>query len=124
MQYRKFAFFTVGLLALGSLWSCEYEKIEPPDLPPATDTIYYSTQIQPIWDKGCVGCHGAGQDAPNLTAAESYNALISGNFINIADPASSIIYTEMIPGGNMSSHTNQSEANFVLVWIQQGAKNN
>ena len=123
MQYRKFAFFTVVLMALVTLWSCEYEKIQP-DLPPSTDTVYYSSDIQPIFNKGCTGCHGVGLTPPDLTAANSYNALTNGSFINTADPASSIIYTEMTSGGGMSQYTNQSDANLVLVWIQQGAKNN
>jgi hypothetical protein len=124
MQYRKFAFITVVLLALVTLWSCEYEKIEPPDLPPSTDTIHYSAQIQPIWNGGCTGCHGVGMTAPDLTATNSYNALMSGNFVNTASPSTSKIYTEMASGGGMSQYTNTSEANLVLVWIQQGAKNN
>jgi hypothetical protein len=124
MQYKKFAFIAVVLMALVSLWSCEYEKIEPPDLPPATDTIHYSTDIQPIWNRGCDGCHGIGMTPPDLTSANSYNALMSGNYVNTADPASSVIYTEMTGSGGMAQYTNTSEANLVLVWIQQGAKNN
>ena len=124
MRYRKFAFLAVVLLALTALWSCEYEKIVPEPLPPATDTIYYSTDIQPIWNGGCAGCHGQGLTPPDLTAANSYNSLMNGGYINTADPAASEIYTVMASGGSMSQYTDASEANIVLVWIQQGAKNN
>ena len=122
MQYRKYAFITVILLSLITLWSCEYEKILPEPLPPVTDTVHYSTDIQGIWNKDCNGCHGAGMTAPDLSAANSYNALMNGGFVNTADPASSKIYTEMT--GGMAQYTNTSDANLVLVWIQQGAKNN
>jgi hypothetical protein len=122
MQYRKYLFMIAVLMGLLSLWSCEYEKIYPEPLPPVTDTVHYSTDIQPIWNSGCVGCHNTGATAPDLSAANSYNALMNGGFVIPSDPDDSKIYTEMI--GGMSSYTNASQANLVLVWIQQGAKNN
>jgi hypothetical protein len=123
MQYKKYAFIIVVLMGLITLWSCEYEKISPEPLPPVTDTIHYSTDIQPIWNGSCnsAGCHG-GTTGPNLSESTSYNELMNGDFVNTSDPVSSKIYTEMV--GGMSSWTNASQANLVLVWIQQGAKNN
>ena len=123
MQYKRFAGFTVILLALVALWSCEYEKIVP-EVPPVNDSVSYAADIQPIWNSGCTGCHGVGLTAPDLTAANSYNSLVNGGYINVADPASSGIYTCMISGGSMSQYTNAAEAALVLQWIQQGAKNN
>jgi hypothetical protein len=126
MQYRKFAFFTVVLMALVSLWSCEYEKIEPIPAPPITDTVSYSLQIQPIWDKSCLGggCHGSGANQPDLSPSNSYNSLISGGYIILYDPDDSKLYKEIEPGGQMNPYTNANDINLVLVWIQQGAKNN
>jgi len=124
MQYRKYLFMIAVLMGLLSLWSCEYEKIYPEPLPPVTDTIHYSTDIQSIWNSACVGCHSPGVTPPDLSQANSYNSLINGNFVNIAGPASSLIYTCMIGNGSMAVHTNPTQANLVLVWIQQGAKNN
>jgi hypothetical protein len=121
MQYRKYAFMVAVLMSLVTLWSCEYEKIQP-DLPPVNQEISYSADIQPIWNKSCTGCHGSGMTAPDLTEGNSYNDLMNGGFVVTSDPDDSKIYTEMI--GGMSSYTNTSDANLVYVWIQQGAKNN
>ncbi len=62
------------------LTACEYDFIEPtpaPPPPPAGDTISYSQDIQPFFDAKCVSCH-PGVYKPDLTAANSYNALIFG----------------------------------------------
>jgi hypothetical protein len=125
MQYRRFAFISLVLMGLITLWSCEYEKVYPEPLPPVTDTIHYSTDIQPIWNGSCnsAGCHG-GATAPNLSEGTSYTALMNGGYVNTASPSSSKIYTEMASGGGMSQYSNTSDANLVLGWIQQGAKNN
>lgn len=123
MQLRKYTFIMIILSGLITLWSCEYEKIQP-DLPPTTDTVYYAADIQPIWNSGCNGCHGAGMTAPDLSAANSFQSLTNGNFIKTENPSASKIYTVMATGGSMSQYSSTAEANLVLVWIQQGAKNN
>jgi hypothetical protein len=124
MQYKKYAFIIVVLMGLITLWSCEYEKIEPVPLPPITDSLSYSANIQPIFNSDCAGCHGVGMTAPDLTAANSYNSLINGGFVLPGDADDSKLYTEMASGGGMSAYTNTSDANLVFTWIQQGAKNN
>jgi mono/diheme cytochrome c family protein len=109
-----------GIIALVS---CEYEKITY-DTPDPNVPVSYATDIQAIWEKGCVGCHAPGKTAPDLTAANSYDALINGGFVDTVTPNLSIIYTCMSSGGSMAPYSNASDAGLVLVWIQQGALNN
>lgn len=122
MHKRKIFYVIILMAGMIALFSCEYEKIIV-DVPDPTVPVSYSADIQPIWDKGCVGCHGAGQTAPDLTPANSHDALITGGFVDTVSPDQSIIYTCMISGGSMASFTNAQEAGLVLNWIIQGAKN-
>jgi mono/diheme cytochrome c family protein len=112
------------LMGMIALFSCEYEKIVP-DLPDPSVPVSYSADIQHIWNKNCVGCHGAGATPPDLTPANSYNALVSpgSGWISLDAPETSVIYTCMITGGSMAAYSNAKDAGLVLNWIKQGAKN-
>lgn len=123
MQKRKIVYLFLFLFGIMFLASCEYETIKPETTPVPT-VISYSTDIQPIWNKTCTGCHGQGLTAPDLSAGASYNSLINGGLVDTQNPQASIIYTVMASGGSMSAYTNASDANLVLEWIKQGAKNN
>ncbi|MFH1295922.1 MAG: cytochrome c [Bacteroidota bacterium] len=123
MHKRKIFYVIMLMAGMVTLFSCEYEKIVY-DVPDPTIQVSYATDIQSIWNKGCVGCHGTGQNTPDLTATNSYNALINGGFVDTAAPDQSVIYTSMISGGSMAPYTNAKDAGTVLIWIQQGAKNN
>ncbi len=123
MYKRKFLNMIILIVGMIVLFSCEYEKITY-DVPDPTIPVSYATDIQPIWAKGCVGCHPVGGPPPALTPDDSYNALITGGFINDLVPDQSIIYTSMTTGGSMAAYSNAQDAGKVLVWIQQGAKNN
>jgi len=121
-----FLLFVIGLL----LNACTYDFIVKEELPPVDTTVpvSFSKQIVPIFTtEGCVGCHKPGGQAPDLTAANAYNSIQSMKLVNTATPASSIIYTEPDPA-NTAKHTwkkyTAAEAQLVLTWIQQGAKNN
>ncbi len=98
--------------------------------PAITETVQFSKTIAPILTQSCTasGCHG-GSVAPNLTAANAYNSLKTGNYINTATPASSLVYlwltgkesaTMPLGGANNPSNINA----LILAWIKQGAKNN
>ena len=120
-----FLLFTVGLL----LNACTYDFIAEEELPPVDPNVdvLFSTQIVPIFNSKCVDCHKPGGTAPDLTAANAYNSIMSMNLVNTANPPSSIIYTYPDPA-NASTHSwkkySAAEAQLVLTWIQQGAKNN
>ena len=116
------------LLAFGLLLNaCTYDFIVKEELPtvnPNVDVLF-ATQITPIFS-GCVACHKTGGEAPDLTAANAYAAIKSLNLVNTATPASSLIYT--YPSPTTTIHTwkkySAADAQLVLTWIQQGAKNN
>jgi mono/diheme cytochrome c family protein len=123
MHIRKNIHVIVLIVGLVALLSCEYEKIVP-EMPDPNDPVSYSGQIQPIWNKSCIGCHGAGATPPDLSEANSYSALTTGGYVNLNQPDQSSIYLSMKSGGSMSQYSNSSEAGLVLNWITQGAKNN
>jgi hypothetical protein len=114
--------FLFGLL----LNACTYDFIVKEELPPidVTVPVSFSTQIVPIFANSCVSCHKTGGQSPDLSAANAYNGIKTMNLVNATTPESSIIYA--FPGS--SSHSwkgySASEAQLVLTWIQQGAKNN
>ena len=109
--------------------ACTYDYIVKEELPPidVTVPVSFSTQIVPIFTNSCVACHKTGGQAPDLTAANAYNSIKTMNLVNTATPESSVIYTEPNPA-NTSVHAwkkyTAAEAQLVLTWIQQGAKNN
>jgi hypothetical protein len=113
------------------LGSCEYDFIQPEPAPPPpdpTDTIYFSTDVVPIWDNNnCTNCHKpGGVSSLDLTADNAYNSLTSKGLYNVADPASSKIYTFPHPttGDHSYKYANETEADIILQWITQGALNN
>jgi len=122
MHKRKIFYVIILFAGIIALFSCEYEKITPEEPDPSVP-VSYSGEIQPIWDKGCVGCHGIGMTPPDLTPANSYNVLTTKGYVNTNVPEESSIYTCMITGGSMEAYTNSQEAGLVLNWIIQGAKN-
>jgi hypothetical protein len=118
-----FLLFAFGLL----LNACTYDFIAVEELPPVNPNVdvLFATQIAPIFS-GCVACHKAGGEAPDLSAAAAYASIKSMNLANTAAPASSLIYTFPSPTTTIHAWKKYSaaEAQLVLTWLQQGAKNN
>lgn len=116
--------FLLGLL----LNACTYDYIVKEELVPVDPTVdvLFATQIAPIFTSDCVSCHKTGGQAPDLSAANAYANLKSMNLISTSAPETSKIYT--YPGPATTSHTwkkySASDAQLLLTWIQQGAKNN
>ena len=98
--------------------------------PAITTTVSFSKDIQPILTKSCAlsGCH-SGTIAPDLTAADSYDALVNGNFVNTVTPDNSLVYLWLtgkeaitMPDGAANNPSNINA--LMLAWVTQGAKNN
>jgi hypothetical protein len=126
MQKKIFGGFVVFLIGTLILASCAKHTVTiPTNNVDTTKQVSYKDNIQPIFTAGCLGslCH-SGSVAPNLTTGNSYNALMTGGFVNTATPDQSEIYLEMKPGGGMSTHCTADDANLVLLWITKGAKDN
>ena len=122
--------FTIALIAL-CLAGCKYDFILPEEVPvidptdPDAEQISFSADIIPIFESKCTACHKAGGQLPDLSAANAFSSLNSARYINSSTPEESLIYTKPNPD-NTGSHPKYTEtqAVFVLGWIQQGAKNN
>lgn len=132
---KKRSIFLIIVLFTLFISSCKYNFIVPipdevpvdtiPDTIPGEQFVSFATQIQPIFTNKCISCHKAGGTAPNLVAGSSYNQIVPAH-VNLSKPEESDIYAYPAPA--TSKHTwkkyNSSEANLVLKWIKEGAKNN
>ena len=122
MQKRILVTFFMVILGGLFLYSCSNDTLVPAQINPATK-ISFATNIQPIFTQKCIGCHN-GTTSPDLRTGNSFASLTSLGLINTGSPGQSILYTEMAPNGGMAGYTNTTDAQVVLLWIQQGAKNN
>jgi len=110
--------------------SCYYDEV-PYEAPvgPLPETVSYKTDIQPLWEENCIGCHKTGATKPDLTSANSYAALTTANkYVVPSDAASSLLYKSLIGEGAQPMPTNgklsASKIALVEKWINDGAKNN
>ena len=108
--------------------SCRYSFIVPEEVTPPNppgEPVSYGTQVQPIFTAKCIECHKPGGTMPDLTAANSYNQIVPAH-VNTGSPEESDIYK--YPSPSFSGHGwkkySSNEANIVLTWIKEGAKNN
>jgi len=126
MKKRLLRLLFLSGTVLTLLTACEYDYIvptPPPPPPPANDTISFAEDIQPFFDAKCISCHG-GSTAPNLTAAQSYTALVPAHVI-AGSPETSQLYTDCKPGGSMTAYATitTAELDHLYRWIYAGAKN-
>lgn len=132
MKKYKYVMLLGALLAGFSLFNgCYYDEVLPePVTIPDNQTISFSQDLIPIFQESCsfTGCHVAGGEHPNLSAATAYSELISDpDLINVQDPASSELYQWL--SGNRAqpmpvTGVEPAIAAKVLAWIKQGAQNN
>ena len=91
-----------------------------------TEDISYANDILPLWGQ-CVGCH-SGNEPPDLTDENSYNALLNG-FVTPGDAEGSILYKSLLGIDGVSlmppgSQWPTDKINLVKDWINQGALDN
>ena len=126
MLTRILLIFSLLFFSLIMITSCEYEIIEF-DKPDPTVEIKFSNDILPIFNNGCnvIGCHTAGHYAVDLTSANAYEDLFAKNLINTDTPLQSGLYTKLsTPGSTHIGRSTPTELQTILLWIEQGAKNN
>lgn len=104
--------------------SCEYDFVEPVAIEPGTE-ISFKNDVIPIFNNSCnsSGCHGAGDFDPVLTPESAYQNLMSLDQVDTTNPENSILY-ESITTGSMKEYASQTDAEIILLWIEQGAENN
>jgi len=83
--------------------------------------INFTQDIVPIFTSNCIACH-SGSQKPNLTADKAFSSLTTGNYFNVTTPEDSKIYKKLISGGH-ETRASDVEKQKILLWIQQGAKN-
>ncbi|MCF8308491.1 MAG: hypothetical protein K9I68_05725 [Bacteroidales bacterium] len=122
---KKLFKFIIPVVAIAFLMgACEYETIEPEQIDPDTK-VSFENDIIPVFDANCnsSGCHGAGEFDPVLTPENAYDNLFAGDYIDTVNPQNSPLY-ESITSGSMEEYTAPGDAEIILLWIEQGAKNN
>jgi len=100
--------------------SCEKYTFTPPKIS-TVDTVHFTADIQPIFNANCISCHGATK-APDLREGKSYQALTKGGYITPANETCKL-YTKMT-GADHSPRSSDADKQKVLIWLNQGAKNN
>jgi len=117
----------VALFASMYLSSCEYAYLPPDEeLPPpdTTITMSFSTDILPIFsNRSCTNCHKTGGNSPNLDSGNIYGEIVP-DLVDLDTPDLSIIYTKPLPAGSHFVKYTAKQAQDLLLWIQQGAKDN
>jgi hypothetical protein len=116
---------TVSLMAT----SCYYDEMPPEAVIPIPETVSYSKDIQPLWDQDCVSCHKQGTTPPDLSAANSYSALVTNNkYVVPGNAAGSKLHKSLVGDGASLMPTTEkwSDSKIALVdkWINAGALNN
>ncbi len=116
MKGLRFKFFGITLIFFAVFSSCTKEKVPMSTALICIDTVYFSTQIQPMIQQNCIGCHNIGGSLPTLT-----------NYTEIASFATSILSS--MNGSPQLMPLNGTPLNDTLIqqfscWINQGKANN
>lgn len=100
-------------------------------------TVHFSTQIQPIFNSICTGCHGgsgglylsSNVSYANLVNVQAQSSCTSMKRVLPGDASNSVLYrkvsgstcgAQMPQGGNLST----SQIKLIQDWINEGAQNN
>jgi hypothetical protein len=123
----KFKILLLVVIAAFMTSSCKYDWIIPEEIPDRDPDkeISFSEEILPIFNSGnnCTACHNGGQ-IPDLREENAFSSLNSTRYINKTSPEESRIFTYPHPEGNHYKKYTLTQADLLLAWIQQGAKNN
>ena len=121
---------TAVLIIIVIAASCQYKFIVEPEVPPPDpeDTVSFSLDVLPIFNdnNNCTGCHNTGGTPPDLTPDNAYDQITSMGLVDLATPEESKIYKVPHPddpGHAWKKYTN-SQAATVLMWVEEGAKDN
>lgn len=106
----------VAVLLTGSCKKVVYPPIERPE------NVSYSEDVQAIFNDKCIDCH-IGGPSPELSPDASYGALINGGYINTNNPPESELIKTLYTSPH-DARAIEAEKLTILVWIEEGAKNN
>jgi hypothetical protein len=116
---KKHPIFLILILFSLFISSCKYDYILPGAVAPISN-VSFLQQVVPIFAQKCISCHST--QTPVLKADVAFTQLVP-NYVNTATPADSKIYT--VPkSGTHGGTVTDAQAEIILQWIKEGAKNN
>jgi hypothetical protein len=121
---KKHSIFLILILFTLFFAGCKYDFILPEEVPVIDnggEPISFSTQVAPIFVEKCATCHAS--QTPRLTADVAYSQIVP-NYVNTTNPASSTIYVNSSSGNHNNVKVTATQAQLILTWITEGAKNN
>lgn len=107
--------------------SCEWQEMEPvTELP---ENVSFKVDVMPIFNESCnmSGCHPSGGIPPDLSEESGYQNLLSLDMVDTLAAEESILYKRMIDVQKpmpTSGILSPSKTNLILIWIQEGARDN
>jgi hypothetical protein len=102
--------------------SCEKYKIKVETISP-TDSVFFQTDLQPVFTAKCILCHKGGSTASglDLRTGSSYSSLSDKGLITPADSTCKLYIK--INSGHPASLLDLDRQK-ILLWVKQGAHNN
>lgn len=114
------------LIFAGIFASCEREYYKPVTIS-QTDSISFLLDIKPFLASSCAksGCHDAvkKEKGLNFEESEAYTTIMDYSLADTANAEQSLLYTK-ISTGSMKSYSTPEFTAKILLWIQQGARDN
>lgn len=117
---RIIALSLVALSALMIVLACKKDKVAGPTIDPnCPDTVFFTTQILPMMQNNCTGCHDSG-NSTGYTITNHTN--ISSNASAILDAMRASNGFQLMPQGGPA--LNDTLIQQFSCWIGQGKLNN
>ncbi len=113
----------VFVLAVLLFSSCYYDVIIEEEID-ATTKISFTDDVIPVFNSSCVSCHDGIVAYPDLSSANAYQSLISGNYINTEDATSSTLIQKLNEDHPFEGAITSAELQKIILWINQGALDN
>ncbi|SEA77987.1 hypothetical protein [Pedobacter hartonius] len=112
-QKTLLAGITIAYLLLAACTKKQAEELKPAAPGAPVTAVSYATDIGPLFQTKCNGCHAAGRSGSSSWTFNGYNSVVSNaNRIN-----NSVLVTKSMPlGGSLTSAELQS----VKAWFDQG----
>ena len=121
LKFKKMKknFVFILLLICFSFFSCRKDKVQP--LPPeqCADTVFFSTQILPLIQNNCTGCHFSGNGS--IMELTNHSQISSNAESSLNSMTGSAGFMQMPMG---STPLSDSVIEIFNCWIVQGKKNN
>ncbi len=118
MVLKSYTFIFALTLCLSLIFSCAKDKVSYVSPPNCPDTISFNTQVLPMIQSNCTGCHNAG-NGTGYTLTNHSNISASADAILGSMHANGY---QLMPQGGPALPDSLIQK--VECWIYQGKKNN